>query len=1305
MTAIKKLLAGVLLLSGMVTASAQTSQTPVKKSDFLRDAKAGNVYTNNNLFLIKIADDFFPEKFGANRTPSNSGSATSVDESYFKNEAGFDAFNANGDKTYSEYIFEKSVGDVVELHPATTTSNDLVRNKKGKLYGYNGELSRFLYVQRTNYAYQRQEDELVKWNPYKVYKPDNEPTPTGFNFLSYDNRFIEYSISANDVKNGTTVVDGTKEWENAYNSGSSMIATLQDGFTYDANGNLTGYGLYPISHDCVNATMRSHFMHMNPQTNVTDITPYTRTETTKDYHYDTWTYNSRTRTWSPKYNQGHYNSDGCVSTDGTKTVTSGSHSKTYDNLYKEISTTVEAWDFSKFSAAKVASTTGEVFLLFVPDFPTTSTDFMASNNNVIYNDYRPYIQLYKGLIWYSRDCAPEEGSTQESNLLANGWQHDIKWVDTAMDKFLNGGEVYTVERRRINNDGTAGEWEVIESEITSREKTKMVYARERKDYWYEYRVKCTIKSIGLSVYTNTPKLIVPGNSLDDVELTVSSYSNAVDENEATKGYGVNNIKHTLNITTTNDVLKKVEEGAGVFFVKHNGKTILTLTGTGKKGQYTGSDGKSYTFVDGKLICYNNVSYNYNVDGTGLDKYQISFKNSADSEDSKSTDEKIAPFYRTTFTVAAVNNQTLSDGNYFYADKIEWVVTKYSIEEYIANSVENGKFSLSCNYMNNNIPDGTTAVNKLTGIESTETTHTNTYVGYIKFPETGDNVFGTWGLGYGTAYHEAGKVSGGSLNTKSYPHNRVLTVKQEYSNHDALATNPMWNNPISCVGLQDLETEQIFPGTDIDITIDEIKTGKGTDEVFTAICAVVIYDLDPAMWGENKSGRLTPEGTQYYQEVASTTQLTNGVKIPTLENGADMIQNLPTTYQKNVIYNFNNKETEYSYDAFVFYLPEGSTTVTSYAHSGYDLISNESPYDSYEYAKKLPRVAREKVLHETNIKPFSGSDVKAGSLNIGGFSYMVVDMTKAIPTKNEIPTKVKDSRTEYDQINSAVTRYKITAKQGENNLEMFTPYVDEESDIHSETTPFAGMDYNSTNPGSLYVYPTKLEKTENEETSYVDGFTQTVQDRTEDHGKMQISSDKNYVLVGARGVSIPNKAPAKSPRKAQTNVVNDKDPNVTEKVLTTPITLKVEPMYTISDPEIPIMGLDESANAPRIIYRSDVFNSVKNAIPLHRFHVKPNSTATVDYKTQDVGEEALNESGDVNYLESGVVSGIEGVEIGDVKVYAEGLTIVVEGEAELVVVFDASAKQVYAGTEHRIEVAQPGVYVVATGGKIYKVFVK
>ena len=58
-----------------------------------------------------------------------------------------------------------------------------------------------------------------------------------------------------------------------------------------------------------------------------------------------------------------------------------------------------------------------------------------------------------------------------------------------------------------------------------------------------------------------------------------------------------------------------------------------------------------------------------------------------------------------------------------------------------------------------------------------------------------------------------------------------------------------------------------------------------------------------------------------------------------------------------------------------------------------------------------------------------------------------------------------------------------------------------------------------------------------------------------------------------------------------------------------------------------------------------------------------------------------------------------------KVYAEGLTIIVEGEAELVVVFDASAKQVYAGTEHRIEVAQPGVYVVATGGKIYKVFVK
>mgnify|MGYP004447902665 FL=1 len=77
----------------------------------------------------------------------------------------------------------------------------------------------------------------------------------------------------------------------------------------------------------------------------------------------------------------------------------------------------------------------------------------------------------------------------------------------------------------------------------------------------------------------------------------------------------------------------------------------------------------------------------------------------------------------------------------------------------------------------------------------------------------------------------------------------------------------------------------------------------------------------------------------------------------------------------------------------------------------------------------------------------------------------------------------------------------------------------------------------------------------------------------------------------------------------------------------------------------------------------------------------------------------------NMTGDGVVSGVNDVKGENVKVFADGRDIVVEGAEGEVIVFNAYGQSVYAGHSSRIAMAQPGVYLVAANGSIYKVFVK
>ena len=1317
---LKRLLLGAVLLCGsMFAAHAEditiatpgSNQSTVTKADFVSAASAGT-YANGDMFLIKINPTFYPENYGA----YYSNNVASVDENYFKNMK----FRGSGFNTYAEYVFDESVSSVVQLTGIATTSND-VTNRRGTLYAYDGDLSRFIFAQRSDLAYSTNTDVRLMYNPYKTYQS------SGYNFVG-NKRFIEYSVHANDILGNSTVKDGTYNW---YQTMAETSVTDKLEVFQHNNGVVTNYGRFDIGHDCINATMRTHYIHMYRPQNVTQLnqtsTQYqyqTGETTTKDYH-STWEFHIIGWQWVETINPGHDEDGSCCTLSEQKEFKSsyGTQRITKTVKYRLITTpqynTFNAQAaFDQFSADPARSSEGKVFLLFVPNGATTSN--FLTNLNEIVGDYQPYIQFFKGVIWYAEDGAPTDQNTYDE---AKFWQHDLKWIDTAMDKFRDSGESYIVNYRRRNADNTYGEWRQYEIQ-SAREMMEIIHQREDNNYYVQYYVTCIINGLGVSVRTNTVELIVPGNRLGDVNLEVSSFSQAIDV-PTEPGKGHNLITHNLDITISGDVLEEVAEGSGTFTIKHyvydvqNGEVVLgedgepvivstseqTLTVTGAN---TCSDGtNTYTFVNGKTTFpWTGITYDYNADGSLKDNYEVFFT-SGELVDHSTVE--VAPYYRTDFYAGTLANETLSYEPYlyFYSDKIAWQKVDLDIDRYFARSInDNNQFNegeagevyknAESNFIGNE-------VYKTSGIYSNNAElHENVYVGYIEFPATGSLAYGTWGVGTGTAPHQGGKVFGSKLIAESYAHNQVLPVWQQ-KDHDSAVTDAIWNSPIASLSNADeTEIRQIFPGTDIDFTIDAVVRGlKDESQIFDTAYGVVIYKVNPET---QTVERITPEGTQYFNKIVAgeSETLENGVVIPTFVSG-DRVA--PGRATQNIIYDFTDG-AKYTYDAFVFYISPSSGKVTTYAHSGGDLISDTAPYGSFAYANQLP-VVKSAAVSYPEVQVFSGADVVAGSLNIGGFAYMVVDMEKAEPQQTPEAT----DRSDYAEINSAVNRYRIQVTQDDTNLDVFTPYMETTTNIAS-STPFAGMDYNSTNIDvkEMFVYPTTVAVQEDDNISEEDGFAQTVKDRDAEHNDFMLASADKYVLVGVRGITGINpqginRAPSKADNENKSVIdVDHADMTQENPVLAQDLKLHVQPLYTIARPVAPVMGIGAFFNSTRyrINYRSDVANNGVN----NDIKIDESNDAGIDYSTNNTPDPSLYEDGTINFKARSVVTGIDDtLANADLTVRAEGLCIIVEGDTDMVIVFDAASKQVYAGTEKRISVAQPGVYMVAANGQIFKVAVK
>ena len=411
----------------------------------------------------------------------------------------------------------------------------------------------------------------------------------------------------------------------------------------------------------------------------------------------------------------------------------------------------------------------------------------------------------------------------------------------------------------------------------------------------------------------------------------------------------------------------------------------------------------------------------------------------------------------------------------------------------------------------------------------------------------------------------------------------------------------------------------------------------------------------------------------------------------------------------------------------------------------------------EYKQLAATYYDKKTENETLSTPVPVGPVRATQFYEGkpgerydGFAYMVLDLDQAIPNSF---LKVDGSRSK--NLLQAVTSYKIRAQQGNTNipgqkinegLRLFYPTI---GDGIKGSTDFSINSYNAGaekkfdglkpgldwNTGSetteLHVYGDVTTKESG--IDIVEGIRNTGETATS-----QMKSDgNNCVLIGLRFIDKmrmdgkwtrePKTTQTEQSRAARKGGAPKDDTD-----LKNDITIFIEPQYTVASFTKPIFsygpnytgvteeveenteGVSLASENQKVTYtvnyKSDATGTPGNSIPTRNPNVTDKTKWGWDYIANKVTEGILDllgreKSHTYNMTGDGVVSGVNDVKGENVKVFADGRDIVVEGAEGEVIVFNAYGQSVYAGHSSRIAMAQPGVYLVAANGSIYKVFVK
>ncbi|MCF0187156.1 MAG: hypothetical protein HUJ98_11780, partial [Bacteroidaceae bacterium] len=546
---IHKLLTGLLLLSGVSFAAHAQNPTwgeNIEKDSFI--SRAGNAqqdesststtgFNKGDFFIVLLNTNFFPEYYGAYATNANH-TETGVNTTRFLEKAVADGaitkttsygqtrYNGNA----SPYLFNKSVSQVYKLKPLNVTvthkvkhrrkahyTNDEYEKNPGKLYAYNGTLSRFIFVERNKqYAFTGGKD-----SPYNPYKWKNDRTD--HLTPNDDAGFCEYGIDPQDLstKNESQKRAITSDWEAAF--GSTSVQPLE---AYLSEKNLNAwneYGVFAFTHDCSGGTWRSHFMHTNIPNVETDIP-----------------------------NSG-------AASDAQCNAFTASITPTQNN-------TILVFVPQKPAAPSSPSSTDSQWIKNQAD---SGTDYG------IVPKHAPYIQFYLGK-FFPKNEATDVVLHGNDNYVT----HKFAWFTNVYDKYNRNegtqqqpGDKTGIEEFKIyaRVEGTET-WQLIETtrvrphtnahEIEQYEYIGMPNDRNdfllRKSYTYnmEYKVESTIVDLGVTTPIQT--LVLPVPALTDsksLNLTVFSSSRAVDNvNRATgdsgDSFGTNYITHKLTIIPT-----------------------------------------------------------------------------------------------------------------------------------------------------------------------------------------------------------------------------------------------------------------------------------------------------------------------------------------------------------------------------------------------------------------------------------------------------------------------------------------------------------------------------------------------------------------------------------------------------------------------------------------------------------------------------------------------------------------------------------------------------------------------------------
>ena len=1339
-------------ISGAKKKQTSTDNDAIKKGD---------------TFIMKVDTEFFPEHYGAHAS-DNTHDNTYVKSSYCASQLTGNDGTAKSTNLFQksiEAVYKLTGIDAyahLRDHKEKGASGDTenIKKRSGKLYAYRGELTRFFFIERnhdlaltgggTNSRY---------YNPYK-YTSDGTGV-TGHMVPSTDGNFCEYGVDPMDLTYGTDLAKRaiTRDWQDAFASSTTKNLSEILGKTFSSYNK---YGCVAMTHDCSGGTLRSHWVHSNPPNVTNNLNP---TTTTTDSQYAAFKADKMTSSGESTILFFVPNKTGC-SAPGDWCVTSGDM-HIIKEFAPYIQYYLAAFDKSGCYEGTLTGTDQTHELLWFtnvhdklcPDYaPTETTKTETTGNGKNQKTETVQVTYYIGDNDYVA-ITPQYKSPKEIYKVSYRYHYEPD-----MEEYWKDCTVFYETTDEQGNPKSVKDSTAFKvNKIWPRERDDYWVYYKVECIIPSLGVSTVTNQIKLIV----PGLNSTGTDmLLDVESSSVPVDNTSrTPGSETASYGENHITHHLDVTLSS----KIRGKDGTYTITRNYKdsgeeTTLgqtqVMTITVDNGTFTCKIGETeYEYGEEKTYFFGSNNHLYvkwptthNIDyaeadhGENWDKYKVEFESKDEypitegtteptAKITDSTSEVLAPVYYTTFRTEVFDNKVVSQSNtqYVYDATDKSVFEGCLAYRYIVRKgdqkLKDGEWKDGGNTQVESNPVILTT-QQLTSAADVETTLY--YCGYIEYNSAND-IRGIWGIGDNSTVHKPNGKSSTTVTVKTIPHNQILDVTMGTGGSQS---HPIWEYP---EGKE--STKQIFPGVDFVITGDNLPLGTGT---YNVAFGLVIYEKVNGTWV-----RKTTHGEEYFNKIKDGTlnkyDATTNVWTPDFETSEEVAKTVPNiTITQNVVYDFVNKPCKY--DAFAFYVDPTSKEVKHYSHSGSAYITSTVAYDSQAYIAKLPNVVGEPVqfentqgiLVEEGINQLKPEDLKAYTLYHGnkdvendGFAYFVLDLKNAIPERDaNYDPDHKISRSE--NLIDAVTSYKITATQenneseGEPRLKVFRPTLDYKKDTQefvfdyaaykgSQRPPIQGTSWQSAALNdSLQVYyeyiPVTTESGTTQTYSLVEGVNPTSAPSTID--KM-VCAGNTHTLIGLRNIDLQtdvwtysNTDDPGSKGALRKNV----KPNPGEKYLKNAITFLVEPEFTIACPELPLFsfgGSYQKTTPPTYVNDETLGTTVKNQVPvIGNKNPIPDPRKILDYFAHmKYDHPELDRVLSPYVVTTSIVSGAETINSENVKVFADGRDILVEGAEGEVIVFNAYGQSVYAGRSSRIAMAQPGVYLVAANGSIYKVFVK